>query len=308
MSHAQQLPLFSQYMLNGFVINSAMAGYDGYTTFNLTSRQQWLGFDNAPRTFAFTAQTRILKRSYIIKTRLQRGNKFIRARSGRVGVGLSVFNDRNGYFGNSGISLSYAYHIPFPNAQLSFGLSNSISQFNIDKNGIGFRDNSDDLLKYVGKPMYIPDVNVGVYYESNSFYGGLSALNLMQSKVKYGNTGLKAYKTKIHYFLLGGYRFTDQVRFIYEPSVLVRTTDAFLPNIDLSFKVLYNESYWAGISYRTDNAMIIFLGLIMRNISIGYAFDYDFNSIQRISYGSHELNMSLRFGDSAKRYRWIRRY
>ena len=45
---AQQLPLYSQYLMNGFMINPAMAGYDGYTAFNLTYRQQWLGFQGAP--------------------------------------------------------------------------------------------------------------------------------------------------------------------------------------------------------------------------------------------------------------------
>ena len=33
----QQLPLYSQYMMNGFLLNPAVAGSDGYTTFNITS-------------------------------------------------------------------------------------------------------------------------------------------------------------------------------------------------------------------------------------------------------------------------------
>jgi len=48
----QQLPLFSQYIMNGFILNPAMAGYDGYTSVNTTVRQQWLGFEGAPQTYA----------------------------------------------------------------------------------------------------------------------------------------------------------------------------------------------------------------------------------------------------------------
>ena len=57
---AQQLPIYSQYILNGFMINPAMAGHDGYTSFNTTARQQWLGFKEAPQTYSASWQTRML--------------------------------------------------------------------------------------------------------------------------------------------------------------------------------------------------------------------------------------------------------
>ena len=57
-SYGQQLPIYSQYMMNKFLINPAVAGSEGYTAFNLTSRKQWLGIKDAPLTFAASAQTR----------------------------------------------------------------------------------------------------------------------------------------------------------------------------------------------------------------------------------------------------------
>ena len=56
---AQQLPVYSQYILNGFMINPAMAGHDGYTSFNTTARQQWLGWKDAPQTYSASWQTRM---------------------------------------------------------------------------------------------------------------------------------------------------------------------------------------------------------------------------------------------------------
>ena len=64
---AQQLPVYSQYMMNKFLINPAVAGSEGYTAFNLTTRKQWIGVKEAPLTFAASAQTRILKKNYIKK-------------------------------------------------------------------------------------------------------------------------------------------------------------------------------------------------------------------------------------------------
>jgi len=64
---AQQLPQYSQYMMNKFLINPAVAGSEGYTAFNLTAREQWIGLENSPRTYAFSAQTRVLKNSFIAR-------------------------------------------------------------------------------------------------------------------------------------------------------------------------------------------------------------------------------------------------
>ena len=60
---AQQVPMYSQYIMNGFLINPSFAGSDGYTTVNLTVREQWVGMAGAPSTYAASFQTRILKNS-----------------------------------------------------------------------------------------------------------------------------------------------------------------------------------------------------------------------------------------------------
>ena len=68
-SFAQQLPLYSQYLYNKFLINPAVAGSDGYTSLNLTARKQWVGLSGSPQTFSFGAQTRFLKRGHILKVK-----------------------------------------------------------------------------------------------------------------------------------------------------------------------------------------------------------------------------------------------
>jgi type IX secretion system PorP/SprF family membrane protein len=294
-------------MLNGFLINSAMAGYDGLTTFNLTSRQQWLGIENAPRTFSLTVQTRILKRNYIIKARPLRGNKFSAPRTGRVGMGISVFSDRNGYFLQTGVTLSYAYHISFPNAQLSFGVSGSMSQFKINTAGVQFRTD-DPKTGTLAQALYYPDANIGVFFTNRGFYSGFSVAELLQSSVKFGNSSLTAFQLKRCYFFMSGYRFTEDTKFSYEPSFLVKTTEQLFPQLDASFKVYYRDDYWIGLSYRTGNAVITFIGLRKNKVYIGYAFDYNFSPFLRNTLGSHELNISLKFGDTAKRYKWLNRY
>jgi type IX secretion system PorP/SprF family membrane protein len=306
---AQQIPLYSQYMLNGFMINSAMAGYDGFTTFNLTARQQWVGTAFAPRTFSVTAQTRILSRSYMIKVRPRRSNSYIAARTGRVGMGISLYNDRNGYFGQTGVNLSYAYHVPFPNAQLSFGVAGSVAQYKINQAGVEFRNEGDPRMAGIFEPIYVPDANLGVYFTNNDFYAGVSAASLLQSIVKFGNASLGSYQLKRHYFIMTGYKFYPELSTAIEPSVLIKTTESTFPQVDFSLKAYYYQKYWFGLSYRTSKVAIFNAGFQVGRIYIGYSFDYSFNlAILQNTFGSHELNVSLKFGDNAKRYRWIRRY
>ncbi|HEY4788176.1 MAG TPA: type IX secretion system membrane protein PorP/SprF, partial [Bacteroidales bacterium] len=42
---AQQQPAYSQYTFNGFLLNPAVAGSEGYTSINVTTREQWVGIE-----------------------------------------------------------------------------------------------------------------------------------------------------------------------------------------------------------------------------------------------------------------------
>ena len=73
--HSQQLPRFSQYYANEFLLNPAVAGCDGRTVFNLGARKQWLGFsDNTPSSYIISAQGRLLKTGYTLKAGPKGGN------------------------------------------------------------------------------------------------------------------------------------------------------------------------------------------------------------------------------------------
>ena len=122
-AEAQQLPLYSQYMLNRFLINPAVAGSEGYTAFNLTAREQWIGLQHSPKTHAFSAQTRILRKSFISRGASVKRKSTSSSRSGKVGLGGYIFNDQSGLVNRTGLQLTYAYHISLRRVQLSFGLS-----------------------------------------------------------------------------------------------------------------------------------------------------------------------------------------
>ncbi|MCK5171619.1 MAG: type IX secretion system membrane protein PorP/SprF [Bacteroidales bacterium] len=308
-SAKSQEPVFSQYTMNKFLINPAYAGSEGYTSFNLTARQQWLGFENAPSTQAISGQTRIMKTSHISKSRSVRKRTKRRRPSGKIGLGGYIYNDQNGPIGRTGLEVSYAYHLFVSDGQISLGLSLSAYQFRINTDDLVTPEGYDPLIDQARESMFIPDGTVGVYYTFQPFYIGLSAKNLFQASVKFGaDNSFGDYQQVRHYYLLAGYRYDMNNDFEIEPSFLIKTTEAFNLQADITVKGYYKRDYWLGVSYRTGNAFVTMVGIKIDRLYIGYAFDYSLSDIQRISYGSHEIMIGLKFGDNTRRYRWLNRF
>lgn len=311
MLDAQQLPQYSQYMMNKFLINPAVAGSEGYTAFNLTAREQWIGLANSPRTYAFSAQTRILKNSFIARGASIRKKRKAASRSGKVGLGGYIFTDHSGIVSRTGFKLTYAYHITFQRGQLSFGLSGSMYQFRVNKEAIRVYNVNDDLINNYNNRMFIPDADVGVYYSDPKMFAGLSASQLFSASLKFGQGSYENFRLLRHYYLIGGYNFDINDYLILEPSVLLKTSEMWTFQLDLTGKLYIYEDYWAGLSYRTGaqaGAIIVMGGLRVENFYFGYSFDYTLSSIMRHSFGSHEFMIALKLGDNARRYKWLIRY
>ena len=75
--------------------------------------------------------------------------------------------------------------------------------------------------------------------------------------------------------------------------------------VDLTSRVYYKDDYWAGLSYRTNDALIMMLGLKYDKFYFAYAFDFALTDIRAQTLGTHEITLAVKFGESARRYRWI---
>jgi type IX secretion system PorP/SprF family membrane protein len=309
---AQQFPLYSQYTMNGFLINPSYAGSDYYTTFGLTVREQWLSLPNAPSTYAAAFQTRILNDSYITKSTAVRKKIDRPTKGGRVGVGGYLFSDHNGIMHRTGLQLAYAYHLPIGiDQQLSFGLSLSAYQYFVDISGAIMPDDvQDDLLNNYDQVVYIPDANFGVSYMTRNYYAGFAMTNLFRGALMIGNGGENGRSELGHYFLTGGIRLYPGVDWIIEPSIMLKSSDMVFKSfqVDLTGRVYYKDDYWLGLSYRTGDAIVMLAGLKVDRFYIGYAFDFTMSEIRSYTYGTHELTVLARFGDNPRRYRWINKY
>ena len=312
---AQQLPRYSQYIMNEFLINPSVAGADGRTSLDLSARKEWIGFvANTPETYSFSAQTRVLKSRFNIKSGLFGSNIFKGGSKGRVGLGFNLYNDNNAAIHRTGAQFTYAYHIIIRNSQLSFGLAGSFYQFRISREDARLKDPDDRLNSLIGKATVIPDASFGANFMTQKFHFGFSVAQLFQSSLKIGSRdefiAANDIRLKRHYYLIGSYRekFLGKPKWEYEPSFILRTNEKLQILSDITMKLFYARSYWFGLSYRTSGDAIALIGLKFNNLYFAYSFDYGFNGIAKFTKGSHEICLAVKFGDTARRYRWLERY
>lgn len=307
---AQQLPIYSQYLLNGFLVNPAMAGHDGFTTFNTTARQQWLGFKDAPQTYSASWQMRILKRGRkIVNNPLSQNNLLLGSTKGRVGLGAYIINDVNAQVARTGLSFTYSYHIIMNNRQLSFGLATKLFQYRIYSESLTFGIDGDPVISNDFRTVaYSPDFDFGVHFQAFDYFLGFSVSNLLQTAVLIGSNEVPDFKTFRHYWIMGGYRFHLNSDLDLEPSTLLKTTENWNPQGDFSLKLYYSDLYWGGLSYRTNQSVIAVLGIRVEGLYLGYSFDWSFSELANYNYGSHEITLTVKLGSGARRFRWLNRY
>jgi len=304
------LPLYSQYLYNKYLINPAVAGSDGYTSISLTAREQWVGYSGAPRTFSFSWQTRMLKKSFMLKQTSVKREVFRPKSDGKVGFGAYVFSDRNGLIQRTGFQVSYAYHMWLQKStQLSFGLGFTGFYYKIDENQINFEDPNEPWMNNdLRRGVFVPDVSFGAYLLNAKYSLGFSADQLSESAAKFGNQAYQNFTMNRQYYLFGSYDFSQGSNAVIQPSFLLKMSEQLKPQVDVGGTYIFNQGFWAGLAYRTSGALIANIGVKYQNMFFGYAFDFTLQEIQRITYGTHELTVALKFGDNSRRYRWLDRY
>jgi type IX secretion system PorP/SprF family membrane protein len=293
---AQQLPLYSQYVENGFILNPAMAGSRMFSPLRLSVRQQWSGIEGAPETQTLSFNKNMSNKCITCSVK---GNPLSRRNRQRgVGLGAYFFNDQAGEVARTGIEFSYAYHLQLTSnkfgqagTKLAFGLGGVFYQFKFDKRYIAY----DDPLAGSDEVSYVPDANFGVYLYNDDYFVGASIAHLFEASVKLGDNSVDDDIMMRHFYATAGYTFHLRDLVDLEPSAIVRKTFDSDFYYDISVK-LYINHFWMAASYRTNDQIVGMLGLTYNKYYIGYSYDhYTDNLIADSSDGTHEITLGLNF-------------
>ena len=274
----QQLPQMTQYMINNYAINPAIAGMDDYFQANTIIRNQWTGITNHPRLTMLSIYGK---------------------RSENVGLGGNIFNDQIGHTSRVGASLSYTYHFPISNnINMAFSLSAGGTQFSIDKQGWTLLDPDDPFLQGNKITRFVPDATFGFNTYGKNWYIGASIPQLLANKINlldddfYTDYNQESKGNLYrHYFLLGAFEHSFNLTWDLEPSVLVKSVDGAPLQIDCGLKTTYNKNLWLGINYRNNSELAVFTGYsIQDRYVIGYSYD-----MMGDLGASHEFMLGIRF-------------
>lgn len=313
-TQAQQLPHYTQYVLNNYILNPALAGIENYTDARLSHRHQWSGIEGAPVTTYFTIHTPLKKDDYgrITATGYQPSNgnvlgdpyfRTYEAPPAHAGVGLTVLNDRTGPLNRFTVYGTFAYHVPL-SAQLTLamGASAGVSQLSLRQNEVDFGDATvDPAVNGQGTINKLkPEVNAGLWLYGRDFFVGAAVQQLVPSKVAWADNNVVPAQGKMepHTFLTAGYRFFLSEEFSLLPSLMVRYVAPTPLAVDINTKLQYRQLVWLGATYRYQEGFAGMAGItIAKGMAVGYSYGYTTTKLNTVSRGSHELMIGFILGN-----------
>ena len=304
---SQQIPQYSQYVKNPFMINPAAAGlYDAFDA-NLGGRWQWAGLNNAPFTGYAAASSPLKTRSTPRYSNSVRINEKI-SRTPEINTGRKkhafggiVVADRYGAFQSFYMCGAYALHLPLTkNYNLSFGTK------------IGFSNNSlipekakvlSETTDYAyqsffenGNSRNIMDLGAGISIYSKNLFIGVAADHLTKDFVDFGHS-FSYFERKMHFNVTAGYKINISSDWSITPAFLVKYMKPSPISVEFTLLTDYKEFLWFGVSYRNKDAIVGMMGLnINSKLRVGYSFDYTTSRINKVSSGGHELLIGIRIG------------
>lgn len=274
---AQQDPQINLYQFNQMVINPAYAGSRDAICGVASVRNQWSGFSDL-RTTCFSVHGPVA--------------------SNKVGVGLTLVNDKMGPRTFTGINLNGAYILKLNNKyKLSFGLSAGYSSYRFNYTKIEFNsaEAPADLLQ--NQKHGVLDLNTGLFLRSNGFFAGLSITHLNGASIydyaaSTNGNGNYAYNLAGHLFLTVGKSWILNKDIIFAPTLMLKTVKGS-GQLDLNANFFLYKKLWLGAFLRAGYGPGFLLQYYITNqFKVGYSYDSGLRDARRLG-GSHELMIGV---------------
>lgn len=299
--------LLSQYFQNMPAFNPALTGVNDFLDFRMGYRQQWMGFQGAPRTLYLSGYGALNGGN---ETGFQRSIRTSEAKSRakstiKHGVGGSMHLDEQGPYQQMEVNLNYAVHVPVSaNTYLSFGVIPALYNAKVDFSKAEVRDALTDQAYQNfltnGASGTFFQLSSGIALYSERYYAAYSAMQMTRTLIS-GNENLHTGNGHLRHQVMGGYRFYLNQDFELVPNALVRLENAVPLVWDAGARVQYKGQFWMGASYRNDNSLIGMLGMLYNDkVRISYSYEYKSAGVDDFNSSSHELVLGLQLFNHSK--------
>lgn len=308
--NAQTTPLYTDAWAVQPLYNPAAAGSTDYLRIRGLGRMQWIGIENAPKSFTATADIPF---------------KFL---GKRWGGGVNLVQEGIGLFSNTyvngqlGIRFNKLGGVISAGIQLGyFGSSFKGSEVYIPDDD-DYHDSNDPAIPKQDVGGGTIDFGAGLMYTHKWFHIGLSVLHAAAPKVKLNTKGtttsnattdnheFETFASRTVYLTAGSNIPIKNSLIELQPDLLLAYDMKTFSGI-LSLKGWYNKLFFAGLAYRWDDGVAINLGAEFKNFTLGYAYEIPTSAILKASSGSHEIMVGYKLkldfsGKNRNKHRSIR--
>jgi type IX secretion system PorP/SprF family membrane protein len=310
---SQQIPQYSQYLRNQFMVNPGAAGMYDFTDITLSGRWQWLGFGNNTEPMTAYASFSTLLRNRVkpaynpaFRTSMVVPNPQVSTGKLKHAVGGQMLIDQYGAFRRINFGGTYSIHLPVSEKyNLSFGTRLGLSNNTFLSERAVVLNTIDPTQMYAGGDAeydaytqnqgskFIMDIGAGLYFYSDKMFVGVSADHLSKDMVEFGS-GTANFNTQLHYNILAGVKIPLNEEFTLTPAVLIKNMRPAPFSIEGTLMAEYKEWMWFGLSYRHKDAVVGMFGMnISEQWKIGYSYDYSISYMGKVSSGGHELVLGI---------------
>ena len=305
LTNAQQFVQYSQYNNNKFIYNPAAAGILGKMNVDFGYRNQWAGFENAPTSYFVSGQYVLgeqNKRRFYVDHSIRVSNpdlfKYPDTTAYYRHV-LGAYHIANNLFPTQTKStfISYAYHFPVDEFQISLGAAVGVKSLEFNANAIELEQGNDELYTSIlgdGANNNYLDFDLGIMGYSSNFFAGYSVKSLGADALRFSKTAVSP-DLVMHHYLTFGTKIEVKDYMYIQPGLMVRTAKDTKSSVDINTTVYYKKLAFAGVSFRPGDAVVGMLGVYFNNhYKLSYSYDAGINNLRSVNSGSHEFMFGIR--------------
>lgn len=267
---AQQEPLLSAFHTQMNLVNPAFAGHKQGSEIGITSRNQWVSIENAPRRQFLT---------------------FSSERKNNIGLGISVISNKFFVEKSTSFAVDFSYKLSLANdAKILLGIKAGSDFYTLDTGNL---TNFSDDPGIENFSSFKPNLGVGVSYFSENLWMSISVPKLFSDREDDSYLLLPSSNINLYLALGGKLDISDNItlksNFIYKSNKI--------DNVGILNALVGINAIDFGAVYKTSNNFGLLAFFKIKNFNIGYCYEVP-SSIQSTNLGvkTHEITLRMSIG------------
>ena len=284
-ARAQNEAVFTQYTIQPFLLNPALAGFDDVHQIRLNYRSAWTGFPDAPNTYALNYNGPI-------------GKTF--------GLGGQILGENVAGVFRWNAKFAYAFNADAGEFELGGGFSTGFSNFRLTNSAVDASvDDTDPRIVEALDGNNDFDAALGFFarYRRQTFVG-LTFPTLISARLDALESPEVDRGGADHFILRVGQEIRIRERnFKVTPSVVLSRVFGAPFRADFNAVASFlDEQLIAGLGYRAGvgNDVSLMIGGKIQTFRLFYSYDINFGEFQTYNGGGHELTLGFDFAGEDK--------